>query len=68
MIEFPAPLVSGDWLAEHLDDVHVADVRWYLDGRSGWHVKPGVRLLHVYDELYCSIDGSLFGNAKPPSR
>jgi Rhodanese-related sulfurtransferase len=29
------PLVSGDWLAEHLADVRVVDVRWYLDGRSG---------------------------------
>ncbi len=30
-----APLVSGGWLAEHRDDVVLADVRWYLDGRSG---------------------------------
>jgi thiosulfate/3-mercaptopyruvate sulfurtransferase len=29
------PLVSGDWLAGHLDGVRVVDVRWYLDGRSG---------------------------------
>ena len=35
MIELPGPLVSADWLAAHLDDVYVADVRWYLDGRSG---------------------------------
>ena len=30
-----APLVDAAWLASHLDDVIVADVRWYLDGRSG---------------------------------
>ena len=31
------PLVDAAWLATHLDDpdVVVADVRWYLDGRSG---------------------------------
>jgi len=30
-----SPVVTADWLAEHLDEVVVADVRWYLDGRSG---------------------------------
>ena len=30
-----APLVSGEWLAGHLDEVVVVDVRSYLDGRSG---------------------------------
>ena len=29
------PLVSASWLADHLGRVRVADVRWYLDGRSG---------------------------------
>ena len=29
------PLVDADWLAAHLADVVVCDVRWYLDGRSG---------------------------------
>jgi thiosulfate/3-mercaptopyruvate sulfurtransferase len=27
--------VSGDWLADHIDEVKVLDVRSYLDGRSG---------------------------------
>jgi thiosulfate/3-mercaptopyruvate sulfurtransferase len=30
-----APFVSVDWLTEHARDVVLADVRWYLDGRSG---------------------------------
>jgi thiosulfate/3-mercaptopyruvate sulfurtransferase len=30
-----APFVDAAWLADHLDDVVVCDVRWYLDGRSG---------------------------------
>jgi thiosulfate/3-mercaptopyruvate sulfurtransferase len=29
------PLVSGEWLSGHLDEVRVVDTRWYLDGRSG---------------------------------
>src|SRR4051794_40122068 len=29
------PFVDAAWLAEHRDDVVLADVRWYLDGRSG---------------------------------
>ena len=29
------PFVSVDWLAARIADVKVADVRWYLDGRSG---------------------------------
>ncbi len=28
-------VVSADWLAAHRQEVVVADVRWYLDGRSG---------------------------------
>jgi thiosulfate/3-mercaptopyruvate sulfurtransferase len=29
------PVVDAGWLADHLSDVVVCDVRWYLDGRSG---------------------------------
>ncbi|KQX70067.1 sulfurtransferase [Angustibacter sp. Root456] len=39
-MQVPAPralpvVVGGQWLAAHRDDVVAADVRWYLDGRSG---------------------------------
>jgi thiosulfate/3-mercaptopyruvate sulfurtransferase len=50
------PLVTGDWLAAHLADVRVVDVRWYLDGRSGraaylaGHI-PGAVWLDVDTEL-----------------
>jgi thiosulfate/3-mercaptopyruvate sulfurtransferase len=30
-----APFVDAGWLASHRDEVVLADVRWYLDGRSG---------------------------------
>src|SRR5919202_5276654 len=29
------PFVDASWLAAHRDEVVLADVRWYLDGRSG---------------------------------
>jgi thiosulfate/3-mercaptopyruvate sulfurtransferase len=29
------PVVDAEWLADHADEVVLADVRWYLDGRSG---------------------------------
>ena len=29
------PVVSQEWWQRHRDDVVLADVRWYLDGRSG---------------------------------
>ena len=30
-----APVVDAAWTAAHLDEVVLADVRWYLDGRPG---------------------------------
>ena len=50
-------LVSGDWLAAHLDEVRVVDVRWYLQrpgaGRAAYaagHI-PGAVHLDVDDDL-----------------
>ncbi|GAA4973479.1 hypothetical protein WHI96_19660 [Pseudonocardia tropica] len=36
MTEQIEPIVDQTWLAERRDDVLPADVRWYLDGRSGY--------------------------------
>jgi thiosulfate/3-mercaptopyruvate sulfurtransferase len=30
-----APVVDAAWTAAHRDDLVLADVRWYLDGRPG---------------------------------
>jgi thiosulfate/3-mercaptopyruvate sulfurtransferase len=55
-VELPGETVSGSWLAEHIDDVAVLDVRWYLDGRSGraayvaGHV-PGAQFLDLDADL-----------------
>jgi thiosulfate/3-mercaptopyruvate sulfurtransferase len=32
---FPSPVVTAGWVAAHRGEVVLADVRWYLDGRSG---------------------------------
>lgn len=37
MLSLPGPVVSAEWLSDHLDDptLVIADMRWYIDGRSG---------------------------------
>lgn len=50
------PVVGAGWLADNLDSVVVADVRWYLDGRSGrdaydrGHL-PGARFVDLDTDL-----------------
>jgi thiosulfate/3-mercaptopyruvate sulfurtransferase len=56
------PLVSGRWLAEHLADVRVVDVRWYLDGRSG---RAAYRSGHIPDAVWLDVDAELSGWASP---
>jgi thiosulfate/3-mercaptopyruvate sulfurtransferase len=57
----PGPLVSADWLSGHLDDVVVADVRWYLDGRSG---RAAYDAGHLPGAVFVDLDVDL---ADPPS-
>jgi thiosulfate/3-mercaptopyruvate sulfurtransferase len=52
--------VSADWLADHLGDVVVADVRWYLDGRSG---RDAHRAGHIPGAVFVDVDTDL---AAPP--
>lgn len=50
------PVVEANWLADNLGSVVVADVRWYLDGRSGrdaydrGHL-PGARFVDLDTDL-----------------
>ncbi len=55
------PIVGPAWLAEHYGEVVVADVRWYLDGRSGYdaYLKQ-----HLPDAVFVDLDTCL---AAPPS-
>ncbi len=42
------PVVTVDWVASRTDEVILADVRWYLDGRSG-------RDAYLAEHLPCAI-------------
>ena len=50
------PLVEADWLADHLDEVHVVDVRWYLDGRSG---RAAYEAGHIPGAVWLDLDAEL---------
>lgn len=56
------PLVSGGWLAEHLDAVRTVDVRWYLDGRSG---QDAYRSGHIPGAVRMDIDTDLAEPGSP---
>lgn len=57
------PLVDALWLTEHLDDptLVVADVRWYIDGRSG---EAAYDAGHIPGAVFVDLDRDLAG---PPS-
>jgi len=55
------PIVPAEWLAEHRSEVVVADVRWYLDGRSGL---DAYRAGHLPGAVWIDLDTVL---ADPPS-
>ena len=57
----PGPLVSGGWLQDNRDEVVVADVRWYLDGRSG---RAAYESGHIPGAIFVDLDADLSG---PPS-
>ncbi len=57
-----SPLVDAAWLAQHLDDVVVADVRWYLDGRSG---RDAYDSGHIPGAVHVDVDTHL---SAPPTR
>jgi len=55
------PVVTASWLAEHRAEVVVADVRWYLDGRSGHEAfvtghLPGARSMDLERWLAAPAD------------
>ena len=54
----PGPLVTADWLAGHLDEVVVADVRWYADGRPG---RDAYLAGHVPGAVWVDLDADLAG-------
>lgn len=55
-------VVSADWLERHRSDVVLADVRWYLDGRSGHAAYLDG---HLPGAVFVDIDEHLAAPASP---
>lgn len=55
-----APVIDAAWLRTHRDEVVVADVRWYLDGRSG---RDAYRDGHIPGAVWVDLDAVLAGPA-----
>jgi thiosulfate/3-mercaptopyruvate sulfurtransferase len=64
VLTLPGPLVSADWLAAHIDhpDLVVADLRWYIDGRSG---EAAYDAGHLRGAVWVDLDNDLAGRAGP---
>jgi thiosulfate/3-mercaptopyruvate sulfurtransferase len=59
------PVVSPQWLEEHAGEVVVADVRWYLDGRSG---RAAYDAGHLPGAVFVDLDRWLSDAGAPPER
>lgn len=59
--DLPSPTVSGAWLQANIERVVVADVRWYLDGRSG---RAAYEAGHIPAAVFVDLDEDL---SAPPS-
>ena len=57
-----APWVDAEWVAAHRDEVVVADVRWYLDGRSG---RAAYEEGHIAGAVFVDLDSRLSRPASP---
>ncbi|MEP6659374.1 MAG: sulfurtransferase [Acidimicrobiales bacterium] len=60
MTELPMPIVTANWLAAHRHEVVVADVRWYLDGRSG---REEFERGHIPHAIFADLETALTGEA-----
>ncbi|MEY2533800.1 MAG: thiosulfate/3-mercaptopyruvate sulfurtransferase [bacterium] len=56
------PVVDSAWVAERGDDVVLADVRWYLDGRSGRAAYDGG---HLPGAVFVDLDAWLAAAPSP---
>jgi thiosulfate/3-mercaptopyruvate sulfurtransferase len=56
------PFVDAAWVAEHRDEVVLADVRWYLDGRSG---AAAFEERHLPGAVFVDLDRWLAAPADP---
>jgi thiosulfate/3-mercaptopyruvate sulfurtransferase len=57
-----APIVDATWLREHRDALVLADVRWYLDGRSG---RAAYDTGHIPGAVFVDLDEWLAAPGSP---
>jgi thiosulfate/3-mercaptopyruvate sulfurtransferase len=62
MQSFAPPIAVPKWVRDHLDEVVVADVRWYLDGRSG---RAAYDAGHIPGAVFVDLDAGLAAPAAP---
>ena len=58
MTDMISPVVSVSWWQQHRGDVVLADVRWYLDGRSG---RAAYDAGHLPGAVFVDLDQWLAG-------
>jgi thiosulfate/3-mercaptopyruvate sulfurtransferase len=56
MVALPGIVVNEAFVQEHLDELVLCDVRWYLDGRSAL---DAYRTSHLPDALFVDLDNDL---------
>lgn len=56
------PIVSADWVLAHPGPLVLADVRYYLDGRSGLAAYGGA---HLRDAVWVDMDHDLSDHSQP---
>ncbi|MBS1846596.1 MAG: sulfurtransferase [Actinobacteria bacterium] len=57
-----APFIDVAWLEIHRDEVVLADVRWYMDGRSG---RAGFEGGHLPGAVFVDLDTALTAHLDP---
>lgn len=57
-----APFVDVDWVEAHREEIVLADVRWYMDGRSG---RAAYEAGHVPGAVFVDLDTALTRHADP---
>ncbi len=60
-MELP-PIVGSEWVLAHRSEVVVADVRWYLDGRSG---REAFEQAHIPGAIFVDLERDLSGPGDP---
>jgi thiosulfate/3-mercaptopyruvate sulfurtransferase len=60
-VELP-PIVDSDWVLAHRSEVVLADVRWYLDGRSG---RAAYERSHIPGAIFVDLERDLSGPGVP---